>query len=205
MKFLFELDSVVDSSSKDPIIIFSNAFERDQTTYLLNWLVSKGIDNNKQTSKPLFRVYSFEALVAAILRRLGIGDFAHQSVREQLRRPVYTLQVKDRCIYHDSLAIQYCSRAINHGFSLFLDGFVRQRFIQSLPEHTTNTSLTKISPTNNLMYQTKSISNESTPSGIDSISSTFIEKHKGLRILTQQRKLEEKKVQKKQLINSFFF
>ena len=129
--------------------------------------------------------------VVAILRRLGFGDYAHQSVREQLRRPVYTLQVKERCVYHDSLAIQYCSRAINHGFSLFLDGFVRQRFIQKLPEQTqietTDKYSTKIMP----MYQTRSVSNESTASGIDSISSTFIEKHKGLRILTQQRKIEE--------------
>ncbi|CAF2809825.1 unnamed protein product, partial [Rotaria sp. Silwood2] len=38
----------------------------------------------QQLSKPLFRICSFEALVAAILRRLDIGDFAHQSVREQL-------------------------------------------------------------------------------------------------------------------------
>lgn len=156
--------------------------------------------NNGQTSKPVFRVYSFEALVSALLRRIGIGDFAHQSVREQLRRPVYTLQVKDRCVYHDSLAIQYCCRAINHGFSLFLDGFVRERFIQILPEYapiaTHDTYLTK-----DLMTQTRSISNESILSAIDSISSKFIEKQKGLRILTQQRTVEEEKV--RHMINSF--
>ncbi|CAF1272059.1 unnamed protein product [Rotaria sordida] len=185
-------DSIVDSSINEPIIIFCNAFERDQTTYLLNWLVSKGNNNEQQSSKPLFRICSFEALAAAILRRLGIGDFAHQSVREQLRRPVYTMQVKERCIYHDSLAIQYCSRAINHGFSLFLDGFVRQRFIESFSSHVQNEiidkNLSKLSPINNIMYEIKSMSNESILSGIDSISSTYIEKQKNLRVLTQQQK-----------------
>jgi hypothetical protein len=121
------------------------------------------------------------------------------------------LQVKERCVYHDSLAIQYCCRAINHGFSLFLDGFVRQRFIQALPEHlrdeTINGYLTKISPTNDhFLHQTKSISSESTPSGIDSISSTYIEKKKGLRLLTQQRRIgEEQKVRKKNLFHFLVF
>ncbi|CAF1115518.1 unnamed protein product [Rotaria sp. Silwood1] len=185
-------DSIVDSSTNKPVIVFCNAFERDQTTYLLNWLVSKGNNDIEQSSKPSFRVYSFEALVAALLRRIGIGDFAHQSVREQLRRPVYTIQVKERCIYHDSLAIQYCCRAINHGFSLFLDGFIRQRFIQSFSEQVqneiTNKNLQKLSPINSFMHEIKSISNESTSSIIDSISSTYIEKHKTLRVLTQPQK-----------------
>ncbi len=172
----------------------------------MNWLVTKGTNEVQQASKPVFRVYSFEALVAAILRRIGTGDFAHQSVREQLRRPVYTLQVKDRCVYHDSLAIQYCCRAINHGFSLFLDGFVRQRFIQALPEHIqTDKNLTKILPMYNFIHPAKSVSNESTPSCIDSISSTFIDKQKGLRFLTQQHKVNEKKVEENNdLILNFF-
>jgi hypothetical protein len=46
-------------------------------------------------------------------------------------------------------------------------------------------------PMDNFVYQTKSISVESTPSGIDSISSAFIEKQKGLRLLTQPRKIDE--------------
>lgn len=161
------------------MIIFCNAFERDQTNYLLNWLVKKGIE----PIQPTFRVCSFEALVAALLRRIGIGDFAHQSVREQLRRPVYTLQVKDRCIYHDSLAIQYCSRAINHGFSLFLDGFVRERFIQALPMdyHIDQIGLV----TQKSMHLVESTSVTPTLSEIDSLSSTFIGKKQGLRSLTQ--------------------
>ncbi|CAF4453551.1 unnamed protein product, partial [Adineta steineri] len=143
-----------------------------------------------QAIKPLFRVFSFEALVSAILRRLDIGDFAHQSVREQLRRPVYTLQVKERCIYHDSLAIEYCSRARNHGFSLFLDGFIRQRFIQTLPEDVqaeimADKSLIKNLPTDDFIHRENSICNESILSGMDSISSTFIQRRKGLRTLTQ--------------------
>ena len=186
---------MVYSSTKEPVIIFCNAFERDQTIYLLNWLVSKGNTNSQQSSKPLFRVCSFEALVVAILRRLGTGDYAHQSVREQLRRPVYTLQVKERCVYHDSLAIQHCCRAINHGFSLFLDGFVRQRFIQALPAYihdgASGEHLSKILPAINLTYQAKSVCSDSTRSGLDSISTTYIEKRKGLRLLTQQRKIEE--------------
>jgi hypothetical protein len=101
-------------------------------------------------------------------------------------------------VYHDSLAIQYCCRAINHGFSLFLDGFVRQRFIHVLPKHiqveTSDKYLTKISPVNNFIHQAKSISDESTPSGIDSISSTYIDKRKGLRLLTQQRRFREQNV-----------
>jgi len=101
-------------------------------------------------------------------------------------------------VYHDSLAIQYCCRAINHGFSLFLDGFVRQRFIHVLPKHlqveTNDKYLTKISPTNSFIHQAKSISDESTPSGIDSISSTYINKKKGLRLLTQQRRFREQNV-----------
>jgi len=101
-------------------------------------------------------------------------------------------------VYHDSLAIQYCCRAINHGFSLFLDGFVRQRFIHVLPKHlqveTNDKYLTKISPTNSFIHQAKSISDESTPSGIDSISSTYINKHKGLRLLTQQRRFRKQNV-----------
>ncbi|CAF2981178.1 unnamed protein product [Rotaria socialis] len=182
-------DSVVDSAATEPIIIFCNAFERDQTTYLLNWLVSKDELNRKTSSKPLFRIFSFEALVAAILRRLGFGDYAHQSVREQLRRPVYTIQVKERCVYHDSLAIQYCCRAINHGFSLFLDGFVRQRFIQSFSQHvqaeSIDKNLIKSLPTNNCMDDVQSISNVSVPTAVDSISSTFIEKQNKLSVLTQ--------------------
>ncbi|CAF2879332.1 unnamed protein product [Rotaria sp. Silwood2] len=188
-------DSIVNSSINEPIIVFCNAFERDQTTYLLNWLVSKDNIDEEQSARPSFRVCSFEALVAAILRRIGIGDFAHQSVREQLRRPVYTIQVKERCIYHHSLAIQYCCRAINHGFSLFLDGFVRQRFMKSLSEHVqneiTDKNLRKLSPINSFMYDIKSISNESTSSVIDSISTTYIEKHKNLRVLTQPNKTNE--------------
>jgi hypothetical protein len=56
------------------------------------------------------------------------------------------------------------------------------------------------------MYQTKSINNESTISDIDSISSTFIEKQKGLRFLTQ-RIVEEKVKRNNYLIISklFFF
>ena len=161
------------------MIVFCNAFERDQTNYLLNWLVKKGIES----IKPTFRVCSFEALVAALLRRIGIGDFAHQSVREQLRRPVYTLQVKDRCVYHDSLAIQYCSRAINHGFSLFLDGFVRERFIQALPLHYHIDQTCPI--TQEAMHFIESASETPTLSEIDSLSSTFIGKKQGLRSLTQ--------------------
>jgi hypothetical protein len=115
-------------------------------------------------------------------------------------------------VYHDSLAIQYCCRAINHGFSLFLDGFVRQRFIHVLPKHlqveTNDKYLTKISPTNSFIHQAKSISDESTPSGIDSISSTYINKKKGLRLLTQQRRFREQNVNKR-LFNflcfNFFF
>ncbi|CAF1147389.1 unnamed protein product [Adineta steineri] len=188
-------DSIIDSSTTEPIIVFCNAFERMQTDYLLKWLASK---DETQAIKPLFRVFSFEALVSAILRRLDIGDFAHQSVREQLRRPVYTLQVKERCIYHDSLAIEYCSRARNHGFSLFLDGFIRQRFIQTLPEDVqaeimADKSLTKILPTDDIIHRENSICNESILSGMDSISSTFIQRRKGLRTLTQQRMSEDKK------------
>ena len=129
------LDSIVNSSTKEPIVIFSNAFERDQTMYLMNWLVSKSNKNKQQLAKPVFHVCSFEALVTAILRRLDLGNFAHQSVREQLHRPVYTIQIKERCPYHDILAIQYCCRAINHGFRVFMDEFIRQRFIQKFPQH----------------------------------------------------------------------
>jgi len=49
---------------------------------------------------------------------------------------------------------------------------------------------------NSFVHQTKSISVESTPSCIDSISSAFIEKQKGLRLLTQPRKIGEGKVRK---------
>lgn len=160
------------------MIVFCNAFERDQTNYLLNWLVKKGMESYQTT----FRVCSFEALVAALLRRIGIGDFAHQSVREQLQRPVYTLQVKDRCVYHDSLAIQYCSRAINHGFSLFLDGFVRERFVQALP---LDYHLDRICLVN--QESIESTSQTPTLSEIDSLSSTFIGKKLSLRSLTQNK------------------
>ncbi|UJR14843.1 hypothetical protein I4U23_001828 [Adineta vaga] len=198
-----------DSTTTEPIIIFCNAFDRAQTKYLLEWLVSK---DDTQSVKSSFRICSFEALVAALLRRLGIGDFAHQSVREQLRRPVYTLQVRDRCVYHDSLAIQYCCRAINHGFSLFLDGFVRERFIQALPEHARTKTMDKNSIrapiVNTSIHDAHSISVETTPSGIDSISSTYVEKHKvGLRRLTQIRKIEQQKppTEKLQAIGSNIF
>ena len=143
-------------------------------------------------------MFSFEALVAALLRRLRIGDFAHQSVREQLRRPVYTLQVKERCVYHDSLAIQYCCRAINHGFSLFLDGFIRDRFLQALPEHVqvqaTDKHVLKAQPMNRFAHEASSVDEETAPSAIDSISSTFLERQKGLRRLTQVRKMDAPKV-----------
>ncbi|CAF0817067.1 unnamed protein product [Adineta ricciae] len=188
-------ESIVDTSTIQPIVIFCNAFDRAQTTYLLKWLASK---DETQVQKPSFRVCSFEALVAALLRRLGIGDFAHQSVREQLRRPVYTLQIKDRCIYHDSLAIQYCCRAINHGFSLLLDGFVRERFIQKLPEHIqiklTETKSAQTLKPDNVKHEAHSVSDNTTSSVDDSISSTYLEKHRGgLRRLTQLRKIEEQK------------
>ena len=165
----------LDWNENDPIIVFCNAFERDQTNYLLNWLSKKGIER----IPPTFRVCSFEALVSALLRRIGVGDFAHQSVREQLRRPVYTLQVKERCVYHDSLAIQYCSRAINHGFSLFLDGFVRERFIQILPNEY-HFEQPRIN-----VHSEQSISNTSVHSINDSLSSTIIRKNHGLQSLTQ--------------------
>ena len=146
-------------------------------------------------SKPLFYVCSFEALVVAILRRLDIGDFAHQSVREQLHRPVYTIQVKERCAYHDSLAIQYCCRAINHGFCRFLDGFIRQRFIQALPEQiqneTSNQTLSEIPPTNSFLHDEKRTNNNSTSLEIDSINSIYIEKQRGLHLRAQQEKVIE--------------
>jgi len=129
----FEIERILGQiDSKRKIIIFCHAFEREQTKYLLNWLASKA--NRSSRKKVIFEIYSFEALVVAVLRRLGIGDYAHQSVREQLHRPVYTLQIKERCVYHQSLAIQYCARVINNGFRLFLDDFVRQRFLDLLPE-----------------------------------------------------------------------
>jgi hypothetical protein len=70
---------------------------------------------------------------------------------------------------------------------------------------TTDQNLPKISSINHFMYQTKSVSSESTPSGIDSISTTYIEKQKGLRILTQQRKIEEEKKVKKRSYSIFLF
>lgn len=162
-------------------MIFCNAFERDQTTSLLNWLASKEVESDEHDRKPQFDIYSFEALVAALLRRLGHGDFAHQSVREQLRRPVYTLQIKERCVYHDSLAIQYCSRAINHGFRLFLNDFIRQRFVELLPE-SVRQELVQKTTTSQLLEsrlhatdQASSVNNLSTPSVKDSISSIFVE------------------------------
>jgi hypothetical protein len=176
-------ESVFNVSSQEPIMIFCNAFERDQTTSLLNWLASKETESDEQDRKPQFDIYSFEALVAALLRRLGHGDFAHQSVREQLRRPVYTLQIKERCVYHDSLAIQYCSRAINHGFRLFLNDFIRQRFVELLPESVRQEILQAATTTATQLLelrlqttdQASSVNNPSTPSGKDSISSIFFE------------------------------
>ena len=109
------------------------------------------------------------------------------------------MQIKDRCIYHDSLAIQYCSRAINHGFSLLLDGFVRARFIQKLPEHAqiklAETKSAQTLKTDNAKHEAHSISDDTAASVDDSISSTYLEKHRGgLRRLTQLRKIEEQKV-----------
>ena len=147
----------------DSELVFCNAFERDQTVYLLKWLASKDVHQSTVT----FRVCSFEAFVCAVLRRLGLGEYAHQSVREQLRRPIYTLQVKDRCIYHDSLAIQYCCRAMNHGFSLFLDGFVRERFAEQI--HLPTAITIKRSPSPSI---------QSMSSVVDSISSLYLDKVK---------------------------
>lgn len=159
----------MNGSSNEPIVVFCNAFERDQTSYLLDWLASKAVHR----TKPVFRVCSFEALVPALLRRLGLGDFAHQSVREQLRRPLYTLQIKERCIYHDSLAIQYCCRAINHGFSLFLDGFIRERFIHIVSK---DMRARAVLATKNPREEGPIVGAESSASNTDSISSVYMEK-----------------------------
>ena len=180
LKRIVCLESLFKASSPEPIMIFCNAFERDQTTYLLNWLASKDPESDEPGRKPRFDVYSFEALVAALLRRLGHGDFAHQGVREQLRRPVYTLQIRDRCVYHDSLAIQHCSRAVNHGFRLFLNDFIRQRLVELLPESVRqeinqNTASQLSQSRIATADQASSVNRPSTPSVKDSISSIFIE------------------------------
>ncbi|CAF1429170.1 unnamed protein product, partial [Didymodactylos carnosus] len=131
-----EMEKIIGESvydSVEPITVFCSAFEREQTKWLLNWLYEKGTNTTIPTTRRLFRVLSFEALVAAILRRLDtMNRINHQSVREMLARPVYTLQIKERCGYHATLAIGHCSRVKNYSFVYLLNDFLHDRLIQCL-------------------------------------------------------------------------
>ncbi|CAF2955352.1 unnamed protein product [Rotaria sp. Silwood2] len=68
------------------------------------------------------------------------------------------------------------------------DNVLLNHFSQHVQNEIIDKNIIELSPINNVIHEIKSISNESTPSEINSISSTYIEKQKNLRILTKQHK-----------------
>lgn len=120
------------SQQENPKLVFCNAFERERTLSLLNWLLDKAsnLSSNFDKEDFQFSVCSFESLVVFLLETFDLGKFSPQIVREQLQRPLYTFQIKQRCLFHETLGIHHCSRTVNHAFRSFLDAFIRSRFLE---------------------------------------------------------------------------